>query len=93
MLKKLAFVLVLILTLAAGSWAQEPTPKPQKIHWHKYINKEFRFSLRYPVCTDQLLTQSFAGTMITADGYFVWSDGKTQTRQLWLLSLYQGPFS
>ena len=48
MLKKLAFVLVLILTLAAGSWAQEPTPKPQKIHWHKYINKEFRFSLRYP---------------------------------------------
>ena len=51
MLKRLAFTLVLIVTLAAGSWAQEPTPKPipnaQKIHWHKYINKEFGFSLRY----------------------------------------------
>jgi len=51
MLKRLAFTLVLIVTLAAESWAQEPTPKPipnaQKIHWHKYINKEFGFSLRY----------------------------------------------
>jgi hypothetical protein len=52
MLKRLAFMLALILTLGAETWAQEPTPKPipnaQKIHWRKYINKEFRFSLWYP---------------------------------------------
>jgi hypothetical protein len=51
-LKRLAFILVLIVTIAAESWAQEPSPKPvpsaQKIHWHKYVNKEFGFSLRYP---------------------------------------------
>lgn len=52
MLKRLAFMLILIVTPAAVSWAQEPTPKPipnaQKIHWHKYINKEFGFSVKYP---------------------------------------------
>ena len=52
MLKRLAFMLVFILTLAAESRAQEPTPKPapnaQKTHWRKYINKEFGFSIRYP---------------------------------------------
>jgi len=52
MLKSFAFMFVLTLSAAAESWAQEPTPKPapkaHEIHWHKYINKEFGFSLRYP---------------------------------------------
>ena len=52
MLKRLAFTLVLIVTTAAETWAQEPSPKPipkeQKIHWQKYVSKEFGFSLRYP---------------------------------------------
>ena len=52
MLKRLAFTLVLVVTVAAEPWAQEPSPKPipnaQEIHWHKYTNKEFRFSLKYP---------------------------------------------
>jgi hypothetical protein len=50
--KRLAFTLVLIVTMAAGSWAhetsQKPVPNAHRIHWHKYINKEFGFSLRYP---------------------------------------------
>jgi hypothetical protein len=51
-LKRLVFTLVLVVTMASKAWAREPSPKPipnaQKIHWHKYINKEFGFSLRYP---------------------------------------------
>lgn len=52
MLKRLVFTLVLMATMAADSWAQEPSQKPipnaRKIRWHKYVNKEFRFSFRYP---------------------------------------------
>lgn len=51
-LKRLAFTLFLTVTISSESWAQEPSPKPitnsPKIHWHKYINKKFGFSLRYP---------------------------------------------
>jgi hypothetical protein len=65
MLKRLAFMLVLIVTLAAGSWAQESTPKPipnaQKIHWHKYINKEFGFSVRYPDSYRPITDQASCG--------------------------------
>jgi hypothetical protein len=50
--KRLAFMLVMVATLAAEPWAQELTPKAnpnaQKVQWHKYINKEFGFSLMYP---------------------------------------------
>ncbi|HTS04666.1 MAG TPA: hypothetical protein VMP68_03715 [Candidatus Eisenbacteria bacterium] len=52
MLKKITFMLLLISTLTAESRPQEPTPKPttnaQKIRWHKYVNKEFGFSIKYP---------------------------------------------
>lgn len=45
-------MLVMVATLAAEPWAQELTPKAnpnaQKVQWHKYINKEFGFSLTYP---------------------------------------------
>jgi len=68
-LMRLAFTFVLTVTMASESWAQEPSPKSvpnaQKIHWRKYINKEFGFSLRYPdtygpitdpeYCKDRLL--------------------------------------
>jgi hypothetical protein len=52
MLKRLTSTIILTVTLACESQAQEPSPKPitvtQKIHWHKYVNKEFKFSFRYP---------------------------------------------
>jgi len=52
MLKRMVFMLVLIFSLAAESRPQEPTPKPttktRKIHWRKYTNKEFGFSIKYP---------------------------------------------
>jgi hypothetical protein len=52
MRKRLALTLALSAVLAASSKAQESAPKltpnAQKIHWKKYINKEFGFSLRYP---------------------------------------------
>jgi hypothetical protein len=42
----------LVLAMVAPSWGQAPSPKPgpntEKVHWHKYVNKEFGFSLRYP---------------------------------------------
>jgi hypothetical protein len=45
-------MLILVATLAAEPWAQEPAskvnPNTQKVQWHKYINKEFGFSLTYP---------------------------------------------
>ncbi len=87
MLKRLAFMLILIVTPAAVSWAQEPTPKPipnaQKIHWHKYINKEFGFSVKYPDSYRPTTDMNTARTMFIAGGYFVWSDEISQTRRSW----------
>ncbi|MGA8873779.1 MAG: hypothetical protein WB460_21735 [Candidatus Acidiferrales bacterium] len=50
MLKKSAFILllILILCLAAESGAQEPTPETKRVHWHKYVSKEYGFSVKYP---------------------------------------------
>jgi hypothetical protein len=52
LLKGLTFTIALTVMMTADSWAQEPSAKPipdaQKFHWHRYINKEFGFSLRYP---------------------------------------------
>jgi hypothetical protein len=53
MLKKLAVTLAFWgAILVASSRAQEPgaipTPKAKKIHWQKYVSKEFGFALTYP---------------------------------------------
>ena len=52
MLRRVTFALSLILATAAQSRGQASSPKPipnaQQIHWHKYSNKEFGFSLWYP---------------------------------------------
>ena len=49
---RLAQTLALMLALASQSWGQSPPSNPppatKKIHWHKYVNKEFGFSLWYP---------------------------------------------
>jgi hypothetical protein len=50
--KRLEVTLALAAMLAAASWSQAPSsklnPPAQKIHWQKYVNKEFGFVLRYP---------------------------------------------
>jgi hypothetical protein len=51
-LKRFTFTIVLIVTMAAKTWAQELPSQliqnNQKVHWHKYTNREFGFSFSYP---------------------------------------------
>jgi hypothetical protein len=41
-----------IVAMVAPLWGQTPAAKPgpnvKQTHWHKYVNKEFGFSLWYP---------------------------------------------
>jgi hypothetical protein len=43
---------MLIVAMVAPLWGQTPAAKPgataKQTHWHKYVNKEFGFSLWYP---------------------------------------------
>jgi hypothetical protein len=42
----------LILMMILLSWGQTPAPnsgpRARKLHWHKYVSKDFRFSVWYP---------------------------------------------
>lgn len=51
-LAKVGMVSVLILTIILPSWGQarsaKPGPHTAKVHWRKYVNREYRFSFWYP---------------------------------------------
>ena len=51
-LARLTVAIMFILAVATQSSergpSRNPTPNPEQVHWHKYVNKEFGFSLRYP---------------------------------------------
>lgn len=51
-LRRATIAVASILAMVGTSWGQTSTPKPdlnaKQVHWRKYVNKEFRFSLWYP---------------------------------------------
>lgn len=52
MVRRLTMAVGLVLAMVTPSSGQTPTPKQglkaQRIRWHKYVNKDFHFSLWYP---------------------------------------------
>jgi hypothetical protein len=49
---RITFVMVFVLAMVSTLTGQTPTSKPsvtaKQIHWHKYVNRKYGFSLLYP---------------------------------------------
>jgi hypothetical protein len=52
LLRRVTIAVAFILVTVGASWGQTSTPTPgsnaRHVHWRKYVNKEYRFSLWYP---------------------------------------------
>jgi hypothetical protein len=52
MVKRVTMSAAFIFAMVAPTWGQTPAPTPglkaKRVHWHKYVNKEYGFSLWYP---------------------------------------------
>jgi hypothetical protein len=96
MLRRLGFTLVLIFTMAAALAAQKPSPKPipdaQKIHWHKYINKELGFSFRYPA-TYRPITAPESCRDNNCRAWLLWLERQNDPKTTILVTIFDaGPF-